>query len=126
MELGYFSLQDAIAKMKMENPVPKFKSQRAELFNDLYSFYEKDYKKQKWKEYISWLKKNRKKHTKEAIAEFRLVSYPKISIRSFCSFWLGHIPTDDLYYLVSIARDCDNRGISFNKWLFWALKVRKD
>ena len=124
MELNYFSFEQAIQRRKEEIGIHNFKSQRSELLNQLYAFYEKDYKKQTWKNYITWLKKNRKKHSKETIAEFRLVSYPKINIRSFCSFWLGHIPTNDLYYLVSIARDCDNRGVSFNKWLFYSLKTK--
>lgn len=123
MDTKFISLADAIAKIKLENPEPKFKSERSELFNQLYTFYEKDYKKQTWKDYIKWLKKNHKKHSKNTIDEFKVLSYPKINLRSFCSFWLGHIPTNDLYYLASIARDCENRGVSFNKWLFWALKT---
>lgn len=125
MELAFTSLSDAISKMRADIPPPRFKSQRAEMMNELYSHYEKDYRKQKWREYVAWLKTNRKAHSKDAVALFKKQSYPKITVKSFCSYWLGHIPTSDLYYLNSIARDYENRGGSFNKWLFWSLKVDK-
>lgn len=48
-----------------------------------------------------------------------------ITIKSFCSFWLAHIPTKDLYYINSYARDMDRRGENFNKWLFFNLKAKK-
>ena len=38
---------------------------------------------------------------------------------------LSHIPTKDLYYITSQARDMKNRGESFSKYLFWAIKVKK-
>lgn len=124
MDINKYSILDEIEKLKKEVPRPIFKSERAELLNQLYTFYEKDYKKQTWKEYIIWLRNNNKKHSNDSINDYKKIAYKKITIKSFCSFWLSHIPTKDLYYLISIARDCDNRNVSFNKWLFWSLRKK--
>lgn len=123
----FVSLSEAISKKMSEIEKPKFRCERSELFNELYSYYEKSYKKNSWSSYIAWLKKNRFKHSKEKIAEFkRDKSFRKqIPVSSFCSFWLSFMKTDDLYYLVSIAKDKDNRGENFNKWLFWAIKPQE-
>lgn len=117
------SLGDAIKQYGRDIAKPTFKSERSECLSQLYQFYEKDYKIQKWKDYIAWLKANRKKHTPDSIREYNVIHHKKITLKSFCSFWLGHIPTDDLYYLLSIAKDKDNRKESFNRWLFYNLKV---
>jgi len=107
-------------------PPKKTLNQRQELFAELYNYYEKDYKKQAWKSYVQWLKQNRIKHNKISIQEYKKIAFKKITVKSFCSFWLSFIPTVDLWYLVSIAKDMDNRGQSFNRWLFWAIKVQDD
>ena len=78
-----------------------------------------------WKNYIAWLKQNRFKHSRDTVEEFKKIAPKEISVKSFCSFWLGHLKTEDLYYLLSIAKDKEQRGESFNKWLFWALKAEK-
>lgn len=118
------SLQDALKeKREALDVIPKARSERASLFGELYEFYEKDYKRQTWLSYIKWLKENRFKHNKERVMQYKKVAFPKITIKSFCSYWLCHMKTEDLYYLISIARDHDHRGTSFNRWLFWALKA---
>lgn len=120
----FVSLSDALAKIKAESTPPKFRSERNSIFNELYSHYEKSYKKNTWASYISWLKANRLKHSREQVEKFKKSSAfrKQITVKSFCSFWLGWMSTQDLYYLVSIARDKENRGENFNKWLFWAIK----
>lgn len=121
MENSFISFRDAIEKFKSID-APKRLSQRAELFKELYSYYEKSYKKNTWLDYIKWLKENHIKHTKESIAKFDKIKRKPITVKSFCSFWLSHIPTIDLYYLISIAKDMENRNQNFNKWLFWSIK----
>lgn len=121
------TLQELISQKKSENLFKKeFNSQRAELFSQLYQIYELDFKKQTWKNYLKWLKEKRFKHSKEKVQEYKKIMYKKITVASFCSFWLSHIPTEDLYYLLSIAKDMQNRNQSFNKWLFYNLKVLQD
>lgn len=107
-------------------PPKKSLNQRQELFAELYNYYEKDYKRQAWKSYVAWLKQNRVKHTKLAVENYKKVAFKKITVKSFVSYWLGFIPTPDLWYLVSIAKDMDNRGQSFNKWLFYSIKIKDD
>lgn len=116
------SLAEAIAQKKLEMGTQQMRSERADLLKQLYEFYEKDYKIQTWKDYVRWLKNERRKHGKETVAEYRKIAYKRISVKSFCSYWLSHIPTRDLYYLLSIARDKSNRNESFNRWLFHNLK----
>lgn len=121
------SLQELISQKKAENLFKKeFKSQRAELLSQLYFIYELDFKKQTWKNYIKWLRSNGREHCSLNVIEYKKIMYKKITVASFCSFWLSHIPTEDLFYLVSIAKDMQNRNQSFNKWLFYNLKVLQD
>lgn len=124
--LRVISFADAIAQQKNRLGTQHPRSQRAELLGQIYEIYEQDYKKQKWLEYLAWLKANKYQHSAKTVAQYKKISYPKISISSFCSYWLSPIPTDDLFYILSEAKDIRNRNGSFNKWLFYNLKVVKD
>lgn len=108
------------------NTEKKFKSERAEIISELYDMYKRDNKKQNWLNYVRHLKANRIKDSKETRTKFQSskMFFKEKSIQSFC-FFLSHIPTKDLYYLTSEARDKFNRGESFVKWLFWSIKVKK-
>lgn len=124
MENNFISLADYIAQKKIENPIKQFRSQRNELFNELYKFYEKSWRKNTWTNYIKWLKINKLENNKinrEKFSKSKMF-FPKDTEKKFCSFRLGFMPTKDLYYILSIAKDMDNRGENFNKWLFWAIK----
>lgn len=101
------------------------KNERRTIMKELYSFYEISYKKNSWDNYILWLKSNRLKHNPENIEKFKKINYKKITPSSFASFWLGFIPTKDLYYILSEAKDRHRRGMNFNKWLFWAISKEK-
>ena len=124
------AIEQAKARLEgTQNPVmyrlsDRIKSHRAELFKELYSYYELSYKKNAWSDYKRWLGKNRFKHSPVKVAEFRKSKEFRkpIDISSFCSYWFGFLKTEDLYYLISIARDKHNRGENFNKWLFWSIK----
>ena len=124
MENPFLSLKEALEKKEQEFSGKKFRSERNEQFFELYGHYAKSYKKNMWANYISWLKQNKFKHSKEKVEQFKKISYPLISEKSFCSYWLGFIKTKDLYFLNSIARDKEQRNENFNKWLFWAIKNR--
>lgn len=50
--------------------------------------------------------------------------YPKLAPR-YIAIKVAHIPTKDLYYLMSICKDGKNRNGSFGKVFFGALKVKK-
>lgn len=115
----------SILKNRSEN-ISNPKSQRAEIISQIYEYYLLDNKKQNWKNYIKWLKCNKLKHSKDNMSIFKKTKeyHKNIPIKSFCSFWLSHIKTFDLFYILSIAKDKNNRNESFNKWLFWSLKSR--
>lgn len=101
------------------------KSERAELLGQIYEHYEKSWKKNTWTNYIKWLKEQKKKNTKDNQALFKKSKsyFKKDTIKTFCSFRLGHVKTNDLYYILSQAKDKDNRGENFNLWLFANLKL---
>lgn len=125
MSTTFLSLGDAIERMKYEAPVKKYRSSRNKLMEELHQFYKDDKYILDRQAYAKWLFRNKLKPSPENIQKWKKTSgeyYPEITPASFASFWLGHIPTDHLYYLISIAKDKKNRKESFNKWLFWALK----
>lgn len=121
------ALQAKMLEMQKNKEKPLFRSERAELFNELYGFYERSYKKNSWNAYREWLKTNKFKHTSERVEQYKKdPSFRKqITVKSFCSFWFGFMKTQDLYYLISIAKDKENRGENFNRWLFWAIKNKE-
>lgn len=103
------------------------RSERSELVGQLYDFYLRDNKIQNWKGYIKWLKENKLKDTPKEREKFKKTKgsgyFTPPKIESFA--WLiSHIPTGDLYYLVSIAKDKENRKESFARWLYWSLKAK--
>lgn len=123
-------MRDLIATMKMQEPheqeKPKYSSSRTEMIAKLYDFYEKDKKRLDHIAYAKWLFRNRYKPSPQNIEKWKAtIEFRKpITPASFASFWLGHIRTGDLYYLLSIAQDMENRKKSFNKWLLWSLNPK--
>lgn len=124
--MSFTPLAEALkSKMaELQNKKPQFKSERAELFNELYSHYEKSYVKNTQILYGQWLKKNKYKHSMERVEQYKKDKSfrKKITIKSFCSHWFSFIKTQDIYYLNSICRDKENRNENVNQWLFWAIK----
>lgn len=121
----WMQLADVLKNYKFqEKPEKNFRSERSEVFAELYKYYENDWKVQTWKNYITYLKQNKKKDTNEQRELFKKsdLYFKKISVKSFCSFWLSFLTTDELYFILSIAKDKLNRKESFNKWLFYSLK----
>lgn len=120
------SFKDTIDKFKLTTkPFEKAHSKRADLLGQLYEYYERCYIKEMEALYSNWLLEKKNIHSIESGRAFKKTSQyrTKITMKSFCGFWLSHIPTEDIYYLISIARDKEHRGESFNRWLFWAIKV---
>lgn len=115
--------------MNKGSEVQKCKSKRAELIQEIHELYKKD----KWfldrRQCTNWINRNGMKPTKENVERWKKESgefRSEISPKSLASFWLAHIPTDHLFYIISVGKDMRNRNQSFNKWLFWALKVDKE
>lgn len=100
------------------------KSERAELIKQIYEIYTSPHerilrRKENWKRYISWLKENKVPHTKEKVLEFKKNKkfIKERNVKSIC-FFLSHIPTKDLYFIISQMKDKKNRGYSASAYLF--------
>lgn len=115
---------EGIVEKPVKVPTKLCRSQRAELFKELYYYYEKSYKKNTWNDYVKWLGEKRLKHSPERIEQYKKTKgfRKQIEISSFCAFWFNFLKTEDLHYLVSVAKDMTNRGKNFNQWLFWSIK----
>jgi hypothetical protein len=105
----------------------KPRSERAELLEQIYSFYvsqsQKTFRrKENWKRYVEWLKQNRiNEKTIGRENNMRLFKKTKRyikehSLKTICIF-LSHIPTSDLYYITSVGRDMEHRGHNFGSYL---------
>lgn len=111
---------------EVKSQARKNKSERSELVKEIYE-----------EHYCYWNSKSNldafkytykeKDRTPENQAKFKKSKayYPKMQIVRFC-MKIAHIPTKDLYYLVSVAKDMKNRKQNFNKWLFWSMKTQTD
>ena len=89
-------------------------SKRNDLMNQIYSFYGTEQeiilmKKYRWKLYVKWLKENKIKHTKESVALFKKTKEYRttkgFSPKTMASFFLAHVKTPDLFYVLSVAKD---------------------
>lgn len=122
-------LQKKIESMGLEkNSLTK----RNTLIKELYEVYALENKFENYYRYRFWLKKNNKKKCNETVTEFKKVKLP-INFRyikpitpAFFAIKLSFIPTEDLYYLISIKKDSVHRQgykkSSFTKWLFYSIK----
>jgi hypothetical protein len=94
------------------------RSERADVLSQIYPFYALSTKKENWKRYVKWLKANKKKHSRDQVLVFKK---DKMFLRTrndkAFAIMLAHIPTRDLYFVLSIAKDKDNRGENFSGWL---------
>lgn len=115
------SIEQYLVKFQIEKQ--KTLSERSELLKELYSHYLYWNKKDNIKKFLQVHKDNRKIYNKELQEQFKKSKdyYKPITVKLFC-VRLSHIPTQDLYYLTSIAKDMRNRGNNFNKWLWWSIK----
>lgn len=94
-------------------------SERGEMLTEIYEHYKLSTRKQNWKKYVLWLRSKKVKNTPERIQEFKKQKehIKTRSVKSFCIL-LAHIPTKDLYYILSVAKDKSNRNENFSGWLF--------
>jgi hypothetical protein len=105
-------------------------SERAELIKNIYAIYSSEKqkifrKKENWKRYIAFLKENRKENTPENIKTFKKSKkfIKEHSVKTVC-FFVSHIPTADLYYIFSMARDMQNRNENFSGYFISSILTR--
>jgi len=113
--------------LKPKDNTPKFRSERGEVLDEVYGFYRESTRKENWKRYVKWLRENRYKASPLKIQEFKKtkIHLKTRSIKSFCVM-LAHIPTKDLYYILSIGRDKSNRKENFSGWLMGEIRAVSD
>lgn len=98
-------------------------SERNDVVRQLYQLYDSGQedtlrKKDNWKRYVAWLKENKIRDSKELQEKFKRNKkfLKKISEKNF-AFFLSHIPTKDLYYVLSICKDLAIRNKSIGKYI---------
>lgn len=121
------SISDLLKNRQIKN---KKSSERAEVIKEIYAIYTSPLQRKKrkienWKRYVNWCKVNKKENSTENQNKFRktkffLKEYP---VKTICYF-ISHIPTKDLYYLKSIAKDMENRQENFSSYLLSSIKVK--
>lgn len=99
-------------------------SERTDLFRQIYSFYdttqeENHRKRANWKRYIQYLKENKLRNSKETMQKFKKSKsfLRKITAQSMAIFWLNHVLTPDLYYVLSVVKDKSFRNESVGGYI---------
>lgn len=106
-------------------------SQRNDILRQIYSFYDSDRevfltKKKNWKRYIEFLKENKLKDTKENQERFKKSKkFIKKMSSSTVAYFVSHIPTNDLYYILSVVKDKSFRNESVGAYIM-SLNYVKD
>lgn len=119
---------ELIGKLLINRTVESDHNQRRVMLRELFTLYCSPTQRKlrrivNWKRYILWLKENKIPHTKETVQKFQKVRVGKnkfireISDSSF-AFLLAHTKTEGLHYVLSVARDKNNRGEEIGGWLF--------
>ena len=106
-------------------------SQRNDILRQIYSFYDSDRevfltKKKNWKRYIEFLKENKIKDSKENQDRFKKSKkFIKKMSSSTVAYFVSHIPTNDLYYILSVVKDKSFRNESVGAYIM-SLNYVKD
>lgn len=116
------SIEQYIARTKKE------RSERDMLLNDLYALYDspdeaKLRKNENIRRYKVWLREQKRKNTPEAQQAFMKEKiFVKKTAKSRLWFFVAHIPTKDLYYVLSVCRDRQRREESIGAYLYSLIK----
>lgn len=98
-------------------------SQRNDILRQIYSFYDSERevfltKKKNWKRYIEFLRENKIKDSKENQERFkRSKKFIKKMSPSTVAYFVSHIPTNDLYYVLSVVKDKSFRNESVGAYI---------
>lgn len=104
-------------------PTKKKLNPRNDILKQIYAFYDTEQevvltKRANWKRYIETLKKQKVKDSQEQQRAFKK---SKLFIRkmspSSMAFFLSHIPTQDLWYILSVAKDKSFRNESVGAYI---------
>jgi len=105
-------------------------SERANIISDIFTIYTSQRERvlrkiENWKRYIQFLKENRTPDTKENQTKFKKTKQfiKEYDIKSFC-FKISHIKTPDLYYVLSVGKDMENRNQNFSGYLMKSIQAK--
>jgi RNA processing factor Prp31 len=105
-------------------------SERAETIKEIYSIYSSETqkifrKKENWKRYCEWCHLNKKENSPENQKQFKKTKQfiKEHSVKTICYF-LSPIPTSDLYYIKSVAKDMENRKQNFSGYFINNVSLR--
>ena len=127
------SPENPFVKLKESSFLKPTKSKlnpRNDILKQIYAFYDTQQeviltKKANWKRYIETLKKQKVKDSQEQQRTFKK---SKLFIRkmtpSSMAFFLSHIPTTDLWYILSVAKDKSFRNESVGAYIM-GLQVKR-
>lgn len=111
-------------------PTKKKLNPRNDILKQIYAFYDTEQevvltKRANWKRYIETLKKQK---VKDSIEQQRAFKKSKLFINkispSSMAFFLSHIPTQDLFYILSVSKDKSFRNESVGAYIM-GLQVKK-
>ncbi len=125
------SIGSLISLRKESNEIKIEKSSRAQITKEIYVLYTSDQeklfrKKENWKRFIEHCKGQRlpfKEKTVQEAYKKSKVFIKEYDIKTFC-IRIAHIPSDDLYYVLSICKDKYHRNEQIGAWLFSAIKAK--
>jgi len=125
----FVAMKDLVARLQQKGVAFKKtdKSQRNALMKELHELYLADKLVNDKKNCATWLSRRKMKPLVTNVDKWKKESgefKTPITPASLASFWLCHMKTEDLFYLISIAKDKANRKESFNKWLFWSINPK--
>ena len=113
-----------------EIPKKKKTSKRAEFVSEIFDIYNSETqklfrKKENWKRYCNWARENKLSDSKENQTKFKKTKLfiKEHSLTTICYF-LAPIPTSSLDYIVSVAKDMQNRNQNFSGYLMRNLIVK--
>lgn len=114
----------------LSKPTKKKLNPRNDILKQIYAFYDTEQevvltKKANWRRYIQELKNHAWRDSKEHQQHFKKskLFINKISPSSM-AFFLSHIPTQDLWYILSVAKDKSFRNESVGAYIM-GLQVKK-
>lgn len=114
----------------LNNPSTKRGSERNSILKDIYQIYQNERQQRKvanWKRYIQYLKNNRFPNNP---IQQKIFKKSKLFIKELppkvIAIKLSHIPTKDLYYVLSVCKDKARRNESAGAFIFGSIKISND
>jgi len=124
-------MKSAFSEITLDHfKVKKRSNLRNEVIKEIYQLYSSEKERtirriENWKNYIKYLKANKIRDTKERQQEFKKYKiFIKEKTDKQLAIYLSIIPTESLYYMLSVSRDKYKRGESVGKYVMGSIKPK--